>query len=145
MGIVATQLDKMRKARSIASDRALAALLDVKPQTVSLWRSGDAYPEEDRIAQIAEANGDHPGEILLLVRAERATGPAAKAYGSLVERLGLAAILALAAFPALASISQKTPGCLYYVTRLARLARFLTRSKFLTTRNAHGHMLALQG
>lgn len=103
MSHVAVLLDKAKKARSIPSDNALGKKLARSRQVVSQWRSGEAYPDEELIAQLAEMAHEDAGEWLLLVRAERSTGQARKAYGSLVRRLGLAALLAIATAPAMAA------------------------------------------
>lgn len=100
---VAVLLDKVRSARSLASDNALAGSLHITRQTVSQWRAGSAYPDDDKIAQLAEWAGDDPGDWMLLLRAERAEGKARKAYAGLVRRLGIAALLAIVAGPAMAS------------------------------------------
>ena len=102
MGIVAMQLDKVRVSRSLASDRAVAKAFHVTAQTVSMWRSGDAYPDEDKIAQLAELAGDDPGELLVRVRIERSSGKAREAWVHNLARLGIPAVLALATLPAMA-------------------------------------------
>lgn len=97
MGVVAVQLDKLKLVKSIANYSDLADLLGVHRQTVSLWRKGDAYPEEDRIARMAELAGADPITWLLQVREERAVGHARRAYHEALRRLGAAASLAVVA------------------------------------------------
>ena len=99
MANVAVLLDKVRNTRSIASDNALALSLHVTRQTVSQWRHGDAYPDEDRIAQLAELAGEDAGGWLLLMKAERTEGRTKKAYQSLVKQLGIAAMLGIVLMP----------------------------------------------
>ena len=99
---------------------------------------------EDRIASIARIAHVDAGEWLLLIEAEQARGEARKAYGSLVKRLGIAALLALASVPGMASVSHIDAGTAYYVRGLRRLARFLHRAFAPPSRSDdHAGMLAL--
>lgn len=100
---IAVLLDKVLVSRSIASDNALSGVLGINRQSVSKWRNGEAYPDEERIAQLAEMADEDAGDWLLIVRAERSTGDAKKAYRSLAKRLGIAALLGLVAMPVMAS------------------------------------------
>lgn len=96
MNAIALLLDKARMNRSLATDLALADFLHVKRQTVSLWRKGTAYPEEDRIAQLAELAGDDPAVWFVTVKVERATGEAAKVWRKIAKQMSIAACLAIA-------------------------------------------------
>lgn len=110
-------LDKARETCSLSTDAALAERLQVSRQMLSGWRKGRDPIPEDRIAQIARIAQVDAGEWLILIEAEQARGEARTAYGKLVKRLGLAALLALAVAPVLASTSQNPAGNVYYVSR----------------------------
>ncbi len=92
-------LDKAVKACSPASQIALAARLEISAQQVSRWRHGDDPMPTDQIARIARIAHLDGGEWLLLIEAEQAKGEARKAYGSLIKRLGIAALLGIALVP----------------------------------------------
>lgn len=127
MAIIATQLDKVKKALSLRSDADIARLFEVTPQTVSLWRAGDAYPDEDKIAQMANMAKEDDGAWLIQVRAERTEGPAKKAWKHALERLSPAAaavgmfLLCAIPFPenahARAVLTEQVPTNVYYVIR----------------------------
>lgn len=98
MSVIATLVDKARKGGGIESDSALAAHFKVHRQAVSKWRNGDAYPDENHIAAMAEMAGDDPVQWLVAVKAIRAEGSAAKHWTSLARRLAATtATLALCA------------------------------------------------
>lgn len=92
MSIVATLIDKARQRAGIASDSALAALFGVHRQAVSKWRNGDAYPDEEHIAEMAIMAGDDPVQWLVAVKAIRADGKAGKAWAALARRLAAVAM-----------------------------------------------------
>jgi|GEM_PF-1411076 len=87
MSIVSTLIDKARQRAGITSDSALAAQFGVHRQAVSKWRNGDAYPDEEHIAEMAMMAGDDPVQWLVAVKAVRADGKAGKAWASLARRL----------------------------------------------------------
>ncbi len=87
MSIVATLIDKARQRAGIASDSALAAQFGVHRQAVSKWRNGDAYPDEEHIAEMALMAGDDPVQWLVAIKAVRAEGKAGKAWAALAKRL----------------------------------------------------------
>lgn len=95
MSAIAQLLDKAKKTRSIPSDNAFAASMGLRRQVISQWRSGDSYPSEDNIAQLAEAAGEDPVTWLVRVKAERTEGPAGKAWARLARQLGAAASIAI--------------------------------------------------
>lgn len=99
MNAVNKLLDKAKETCSMSSDAALAERMEVSRQQLSRWRKGhDPMPEEQiaRLARIAQADA---GDWLVLIEAEQARGEARKAYGTLVKRLGIAALLSMAAMP----------------------------------------------
>ena len=96
MSQIVTLLDKVKKARSLASDNAFALDFGVKRQVVSQWRNGETYPSEDHIARLAELAGEDPVRWLVAVKAERTEGPAGKAWERLARQLGAAASVAFA-------------------------------------------------
>lgn len=98
MGFAATLLDNYKKARNLGSDGRVAEELEVTRQTVSQWRSGTAYPDEEKIASLAIGAGADPGGWLNAIRAERCTGPAALAYRKIARSFGIAATLCLAVY-----------------------------------------------
>ena len=118
-------LDNARKVCALSSDAALATRIGVTRSQLSSWRVGREPIPEDRIATLARLAHLDAGEWLLLVEAEQARGEARKAYGSLVKRLGIAALLAIVSAPVLASTSHITAGTAYYVRVRRLVARFL--------------------
>lgn len=124
-------LDKVKKACALNSDAALAARLELSPQQISRWRQGhDPLPQE-QIARIARLAHVDSGEWLVLIEAEQAKGEARKAYASLVKRLGIAAVMAIATAPAMAAHFAYS-GLLMPImsagrTTLTRLLRTLAR------------------
>lgn len=108
MSIVATLIDKARQRAGIASDSALAAQFGVHRQAVSKWRNGDAYPDEEHIAEMALMAGDDPVQWLVAIKAVRAEGKAGKAWASLAKRL--AAMTAGIGVIALAYFHGDVPG-----------------------------------
>jgi DNA-binding transcriptional regulator YdaS (Cro superfamily) len=103
MSAINKLLDNARKACSLSSDAALAQRLGVSRAQLSAWRVGREAVPEDRIAEIARVAHADAGEWRLLIEAEQARGEARKAYGLLVKRLGIAALLAIATAPAMAA------------------------------------------
>lgn len=101
MNSVALLLDKCKTANSLASDNAFAARFHVSRQVVHKWRHGDQMPSDEHIAQIARCAGEDPGEWLVRIRAEKASGEAAKAWAALARRLGAAAAVAAVALMSL--------------------------------------------
>ncbi|WP_425602036.1 DUF3693 domain-containing protein [Stenotrophomonas maltophilia] len=97
MSIVSTLIDKARQRAGIASDSALAAQFGVHRQAVSKWRNGDAYPDEEHIAEMAVMAGDDPVQWLVAIKAIRAEGKAGKAWAALAKRLATAAVVVLLA------------------------------------------------
>ena len=87
MSIVSTLIDKARQRSGITSDSALAAQFGVHRQAVSKWRNGDAYPDEEHIAEMAVMAGDDPVQWLVAIKAIRADGKAGKAWAALAQRL----------------------------------------------------------
>lgn len=110
MGAVALQLDKLKNAKSLGTDSELADYLEVTRQTVSQWRKGDAYPDEERIAHFAKLAGEDAGVWLLQVREERSTGAAHAAWRSLLDRLKAAAIVGVVAVALLPQQGHATSG-----------------------------------
>lgn len=107
MSVVATLMDKARERRGIPTDMALGERLGRSRQIVSQWRSGDKYPDEDVIVQLAELAGDDPAQWLIAVKAIRTEGPAGKVWAALARRLATtAALLAVVVFPALPERAQ---------------------------------------
>ena len=92
-------LDKIKETRSLASDNALAGHLGVKRQTVSNWRHGVNMPDAVACARIADEAGAPLAHVLGLVGEARAISREEKAVW---RRLSVAAVLALAALPAVA-------------------------------------------
>lgn len=97
MSIVATLMDKARTRRGIPTDMALGERLGRSRQVVSQWRSGDKYPDEDVIVQLAELAGDDPAQWLIAIKAVRTEGPAGKVWAALAKRLGTVAAIVLCA------------------------------------------------
>jgi len=110
MSIVATLIDKARQRAGIASDSALAAQFGVHRQAVSKWRNGDAYPDEEHVAEMALMAGDDPIQWLVAIKAVRADGKAGKAWASLAKRL--AAMTAGIGVVALAYFHRDAPATL---------------------------------
>ena len=98
MGFVAELLDKYKRTTGITSDGAIGAAFDVTRQTVSQWRATLAYPDEEKIAALAQGAGDDPGGWLNAIRAERSTGAAAVAYRKIARSFGIAATIAIAVY-----------------------------------------------
>lgn len=92
MSIVSTLIDKARQRAGIASDSALATQFGVHRQAVSKWRNGDAYPDEEHIAEMAIMAGDDPVQWLVAIKAVRADGKAGKAWAALAQRLAITAM-----------------------------------------------------
>jgi len=105
MSAIADLIDRAKKARAIPSDNAFAVAMGWRRQVISQWRSGDSYPSEDHIAQLAELAHDDPVKWLVAVKAERTDGPAGKAWARLARQLGAAAAVA-----AVALIAYAMPG-----------------------------------
>lgn len=96
-------LDKAAEQCSPATYKALAERLGISRSLISNWKAGDWPMPQERIAEIARIAHVDAGEWMLLIEAEQAKGEAKKAYGSLVKRLGIAALLGMMATPAWAS------------------------------------------
>ena len=92
MSIVSTLIDKARQRSGISSDSALATQFGVHRQAVSKWRNGDAYPDEEHIAEMAIMAGDDPVQWLVAIKAVRAEGKAGKAWAALAQRLAVTAM-----------------------------------------------------
>lgn len=95
MSIVATLIDKARARSGITSDNALAARFDLHRQSISKWRTGDAYPDEENIVELATMAGDDPAEWLVAIKAVRTEGAAGKVWSQLAKKLAASAIAIL--------------------------------------------------
>ncbi len=126
MSIVATLIDKARARAGIASDSALAAQFGVHRQAVSKWRNGDAYPDEDHIAEMAIMAGDDPAQWLVAVKAVRSEGSAGKYWTALAKRLASSTVLVLlAAGYALPSPARAAENIFQYQPLIASESRVL--------------------
>lgn len=90
-------LDKAKECRSHASDAALAANLGVTRQSLHAWRQGTAHPSEEHVARLAGMCGFDPGEWLVKIKTETATGEALAAWKALAKRLAAAVACLVAA------------------------------------------------
>lgn len=135
-------LDKIKEARSLASDNALAGLLHVSRQRVSAWRHGTNHPDAVACARIADLAGVPLAQVLGVVGEARALSKDEKAVW---RRLAVAALLAIVSMPGMASTSQNPASTAYYVRLRRLLARFLTGSQARTERIDHAHLLAMPG
>lgn len=140
-------LDKAAANCSPSNYAGLAARLEVTSSLISAWKLGRYPMPEDQIARIARIAQADPGDWLVLIEAEQARGEARKAYGSLVKRLGIAALLGLFTLPAAAqggtgAISCNQAGNPYYVAvrRLLNATRGLLKRRRIAV---HGPLLAL--
>jgi transcriptional regulator with XRE-family HTH domain len=146
-------LDKAAENCSPANQSGLALRLGVTRSLISSWKTGVFGVPAERIAELARIGHVDAGEWLILIEAEQAGGEARKAYGSLAKRLGLAALLALLAAPALASQSAAGSPAFRinpaYCLLCSSVRRLMTRLRAICraplARIADGHMLALQG
>ncbi|MDI9239855.1 hypothetical protein QLQ15_13165 [Lysobacter sp. LF1] len=108
MNAIANLLDKAKTTKGIPSDNAFAVAMGWRRQVISQWRSGDSYPSEDNIAQLAEVANEDVVKWLVTVKAERTDGPAGKAWARLARQLGTAAALALVALLPFGNVSAKS-------------------------------------
>lgn len=95
MSTVTELLDKAKKARSLASDNALAIELGVTRQAVSKWRHGESAPDPVTCARLADMVGEPLQRVLGVVGEARAISAAEKAVW---RRLASAAAVLLAVF-----------------------------------------------
>lgn len=138
-------LDKAREACSLSSDAALATRLGVTRSQLSSWRVGREPIPEDRIASLARLAHLDAGEWLLLVEAEQARGEARKAYGLLVKRLGIAALLAIATAPAMACHFAYSGLLMNIMSAVRAFARRLVPVFTPARMPRHAYLLALPG
>ena len=131
MSAINKLLDKAAEHCSPANQSGLAARLGVTRGAISSWKTQAYALPAERIAELARIAQVDAGEWLVLIEAEQAKGEARKAYSSLVRRLGIAALLALAASPGIAGTSHIPADPAYYVNvvrkLLTRLARMVYR------------------
>ena len=124
--------DNAKNRRSHASDMALAAALGVSRSIVSEWRKGTKFPSEDHVCALAHMAGEDEARWLVVVQAERTTGPAHKAWTTLARQLGAAAALAVVALlpysaiagrsdSAIAVAEQQNPLCIMRSTYRSRV------------------------
>lgn len=138
-------LDSAAERCSPANYVGLAARLGITTSLVSAWKL-DRYPmPAERVAELARIAHLDAGEWLLLVEAEQSHGEARKAYGALVKRLGIAALLAIVTGPAMASHFVYS-GLVMPIMSAVRRALTGNRQTLERRRSAdHAPMPALQG
>lgn len=153
-GYAAVLLDKAKETCSPANYSGLAARLGVSRQSVSSWRNGLTPLPEDRVRELARLAHVDAAEWWLAIQSDNAPEAMKPRVRAVLARLGIAAVLAIVASPAVAreslagigTTSCNTASTAYYVSR--RVAGWLLRCVFrLTTRRkrAHAYLLALQG
>lgn len=119
-------VDAIKAKTGAASDYAVAKILDVKTQTISVWRNGKGGMSDETALKVASILDIEPFIVLAAVHAERAkTAPEKAAWESMFKRLGgMAAAVVLgvsisAPPPANAATartsSQTVPDTVYYV------------------------------
>lgn len=101
MSIMAGLLDAYRKAQNLSSDNALSAELGVTRQTVSQYRNGSAYPDQERFISICDGAGLDAGAWLAAMQAERASGDTRARWLEAAKKLGYAAAIILAVYTAI--------------------------------------------
>jgi hypothetical protein len=69
-------LDAAKRALGVDSDYALAKRLNMRPSSISNYRSGRSSMDDDVCAKVAAAIGTHPGLVMLDMHKERAKTPA---------------------------------------------------------------------
>lgn len=127
-------LDKIKKARSLASDNALAKEIGVSRQRVSAWRNGDNLPDTVACATIAGLTGEPLARVLGIVGEARAISKeekqiwrrlAASAAAIVVVLAGLLPVgAAQAQTRGMGSISHIAAANAYYVKLNIRDKRF---------------------
>lgn len=110
MSIVAALIDKARARSGITSDNALAARFDLHRQSISKWRTGDAYPDEENIVELATMAGDDPAEWLVAIKAVRTDGAAGRVWSQLARKLGAAAAVVLLVSASMPGIAKGMVG-----------------------------------
>ena len=117
----AALLDKARVTCSPANYNALALRLGVSRQSVSSWRNGITPLPEARVRELARMAHVDEAEWWLAVQADSAPEAMKARLRSVLARAGIAALLALASLPGMASDFAVKSGSVYYVRRwLAR-------------------------
>lgn len=93
-------LDALRE-RAGGSDRKAAPLVGVSQATISLWRRGMNYPDDEQALKIADVLQLPPEYVLAAVRADRTSSRKARAvWLRIAEQFGKAATVAALAIGA---------------------------------------------
>jgi transcriptional regulator with XRE-family HTH domain len=90
-------LDAVKSLKKIESDYALAKFLDVKPNTVSTYRHGKSFLDDEVCFRVADALGMPAEYVTACIHAERAkTDRARTVWTHVAAAFGTAAVLLLA-------------------------------------------------
>lgn len=91
------------------SDRKAAPMIGVQQQTVSAYRRGHAFPDDDKARRIAELLQLDPAYVAAVIHAERAKNAETRAmWGRVAEKFKDAAVVAALALGA-ASFGMPPP------------------------------------
>lgn len=134
-----TLLDKARKTRSIASDKALAERIGVQRSLVSGWATGAVPMPDARIVEIAELAGEDPGTWLLAIHAAQDTGAVGRHWQALANRLGSMAASVLLTTGAIGALALPA-----WVSALHRSSESLALYIMLKRRDAIKALRGLQ-
>lgn len=121
-------VDKARITCSPATYAALAMRLGVSRQNVHQWKKGSAPVAEKHLRSMCRMAGLDPAEWWLAVQADSAPEAIRGKVHAMLVRAGIAALLAIASAPGMASASHIHAGTAYYVRR--RLLTLLNRCGF---------------
>jgi hypothetical protein len=88
-------LDKAKEMCEGRSYAALARALEVTPQTVHQWKTGDVPLPTERIVEISKIARVPVDEWVMRILADQSKGEAHKVLEGIVKRLGFAAVVTL--------------------------------------------------
>lgn len=103
-------LDKAALHCSPANYVGLSVRTGLTTSVLSGWKLGRYPMPQERIAEIARIARVDAGEWIVLIEADQTNGETRKAYGTLVKRLGIAALLGIICVPGMASDFAITRG-----------------------------------
>lgn len=91
-------LDALKSLNGNASDYRVAQILKVKPNTVSSWRHGRSFFDDEVCFRVADQLGIQPEYVVACVHAERSKTPQARTvWTHIAAAFGTAAAVAMVA------------------------------------------------
>ena len=98
MNTIDFYIDNAKTIYRVDSDRKLSIALGLNPSSVSTWRVGRSYPNDDTMVKLAKMAGVSEAQALLELSYWRSEGETKKVYHSIWEKVAKTAVKSVTLF-----------------------------------------------